>query len=249
MLKHCELCGKQSNDCKQSYLTVVKHVIYVPSKQVLFHDPVTQNITLQNGSKFSYTMIDSDFAFVCTQELTNHFFCSDTCATEMTRTPISFEITRQLGEVRFGDTLPYWNLAFRKELILEHKKYCDWCGSSYYSTGFNHASQITQRTVKESFYKNKANFPKHEISWIILSDTSNEKYYGYDYIYINEQVFTQKDFCSNECRYKYSRKNNSLIMFLNNLMNTLVGVISPDILELNKALSNPYLYKPRSIKF
>lgn len=271
MNKHCEFCGKESNNSLRRWITDPPYFIFLDSPHVKYHDSNEHYVVIENENqdyKIDYTVRISENKVVKVDNLTSHIFCSESCEDRFLEKHGSIFNEKNLKEVKalvnldsLGIFLP---LSFPIDQFEHNKKYCKSCKEEFpilsssfiireinkytkvknhYTTFFTESIDTKpKQDLKKMMDEERPNIDHHEI---LISDVNKNNprgyYHLYEYGYNIEENFS---FCSNECIFSFCEENNSICFFESNFEKGMKVIISPETKKINELLLSPYKFRP-----
>lgn len=252
MKKHCEWCGKESENAYYRFIGESENMFLLKSPLISRFDIQQSKITLRNGLEFPVTGQVSAEVAVSIADFVPHLFCTEGCEYAFMKA----------HELIFRDDMPQKTpmIQTRKEglycpLVVEVEKLkhdiatCDTCGHTFpnISKWFS-SSRIMETAIAEGTLSLR---PTGVIARYALafSDITSDHPSGHWYLMNIDSEHSRKVmFCSNECAYDYACENSSLIMFKNNILQGNLVCINPFTLRLNSVLHKVSPYEPQVIQ-
>lgn len=223
------------------------YIIKLSSPRVLFNDRDAHIITLDDYTRLAYDEITDLSAIKFQNVVTNHHVCSENCENYSIKQPLYTrdDYFDRVGVQYLGEMNVSWRCSLLPQALEKSEHTCDECGRMYLNTHWCSEYKIIHKIVQESYYGD----PRPKIMGDIfgLSDFNEQHKEGHIYSYKVGMPIENKQFCSNECRYKYSIKTNSIVVFPNILMNGCLTCITPDTKAVNNNLQNVYNLRPQKL--
>lgn len=246
---HCEYCGKNTDLSKQKFIAELIAIINLDILQFSKIDKTNNVIYLKDGKQLEYSFLtnkifnrNGSFA-VAIQKLNQHIICSEACENEFLSKYASLIMPWAFDKpiMSFNPEMEFAPVFV--EHLYHDGRTCKQCATKFKSSLLN-----KYQSFKISGHSKMAG--RHGVVPEVnsyfdaaISDISANHLSGNYFIYNINKAANDVEFCSNECAYKYSVKENSLILFLDTLNKASMHVIIPHMIEINRNLSNKYLYR------
>ncbi|MDD2230006.1 MAG: hypothetical protein PHY48_11395 [Candidatus Cloacimonetes bacterium] len=248
--KHCEICGVSVSKKEYRYFAKVELIIYLKSPHVVHIDERSKTVTISNGDKYSYHIIEDDEAYIISK-VSPHIVCSEKCAERFLEVE-STEIVTSLNNNNYpcynpALTQAFLPIMFHPENIEHCEDTCEYCGELYpsRSVDFLCIPLIDVATRKGVYPPKEEDLIQGYHS--LMSDTHPNKPGGTFYnikLDLNKGNWHKNKFCSNECAYEFCVENRTIAQTKSNMLKNHNVLITPFIKELNIQLKNRYLYRP-----
>ncbi|MCC5907029.1 MAG: hypothetical protein JJU13_12515 [Balneolaceae bacterium] len=251
-VKQCEWCGSGTVNFIYRFIIEPEYTLYLRSRMISYHDHQRQNVVLDDGREFEYSFLQPNDTAIQVTEAIPHIFCSESCVDNF------LEHHSVITNKSIHEKTPIY--SFKQEgyfvpLIVEprevsHREYiCSQCGIS-----FPNISKLFRAFLIKNVEEIPGNLndgPTYR-SDIILSDMSKENPNGTFYHLNFNQPMAPIDkmvkFCSNECSFDFSVRNNCMVMFKDNIMKGASAIISPFTKKINIGLRNRYTIRPHKLR-
>lgn len=251
--KHCEWCGKYSDNSFYRFIGEVENEFLLDSPLIANIDTINKLIVLKSGQTMSYLAMTSRTQAVTVVDFIPHIFCSEICEDAFVNDPRFLH--RQ--ELRFKTPviecrkLGIFNpLSVPIEHIQHQMDRCETCNKKFPNL---HKSFICHHIIESKILSGSMTIPppiEPSPNAIAFSDMNKKHPLGNWYYFVFDDVNskTRHLFCSNECAFKYSESNDSLIVFKNNTMLGNKTCINPWTVKINEGLGNSYLFRPQKVQ-
>lgn len=244
--KRCEYCGKESNNYLYGMVIIPTLKINLLHPEIIENDKKNQTIILKDNTRIDYSWQISNNVALAFSLVQPHVFCSDTCIYEFKN---YYKLKYMPDNQKLIENFEEMGL-FLPEVINPNNQYfihnskCLYCNSDFHngSKDFHIAKILKSTKISSDINSSPPNMPEFDIAH---SDLNKKNPNGYWYFYkCDFQNLISAQFCSNDCAYMYSKEHNSYIAFKNNFEGIHLGIIVPELIEINKALGNKYILRP-----
>jgi len=257
--KGCELCGKITHNYIYRFIAEQMNVIFLKNPKIRFNDKDQRVVILNDGSRLDYSFQLDNVHAINFKDLSLHIFCSVTCEDNyleeypvVYRRDISDDVL-MIDWQKQNQFVPSVFLAetFCPENMWEH---CDECSTKFPSTKAypyimkNKVSRITDHDVVSGSLGSKPSQVDNFDFSIgdVHKDTPNGTYYMYKH---DIQAYAEKQFCSQECTFKYCAGNNSVSILKNNFQKGSLTVTTPHTEKINEKLGNKFIHRPHILGY
>lgn len=251
-IKHCEWCGSGTSNFIYRFIFEPEYTLFLKSRMINIHDRQRQCVYLDDGREFEYSFLQPNDTAIYVTEALPHIFCSESCVDNYLEKHSIFtgnsihEKTAIHSLKQDGYFVP--GIVEPRE-VSHREDECTQCAKS-----FPNISKLFRAFLIKSIEEVRGNLndgPSHGAD-IIQSDISQENPNGTFYHLFFNQPMTPLDkkvtFCSNECSFDFSVKNNCMVMFKDNVMKGVSAIISPVTKKINEGLSNRYVFRPQRFR-
>ena len=247
--KHCEWCGELTHNYFYRFIIQPDYIIFLKSPLINFIDRQNQIVELNNGKIVDYSAIESPEIAASYSEIFPHIFCSENCEDSYVSTHTFIyrnDLEYEIAVLSFAENNIFSPRVIPIERIKHSNAICHHCNNEFpnYNKRFS-CVKIRSKKIKKANFGEKPDLQHYPI---VFSDMHSEKpegnYFLFD-IEMNKSSWEEKLFCSNECAFDYSQKQDKIILYKNNMLRGNFSIISPYTLKINEGLNNPYKYRPQ----
>ena len=208
---------------------------------------------MNNQQRVDYSVqTDIDHA-VNFKKLIPHIFCSEVCEDRFLNKysqHFSLSIHEKTYIMNYNTEKIFSPVSFPINAFDHKKKICKQCDNSfpYYHKYYYILEIIERKKLDGKLAYEQLNMedqiPKPNTHEIIVSDINKDNTVGHYYVYkigLNQEFI---NFCSNDCAFDYCKIKESVCITISNIEKGSTLSITPDLIDINKALRNIYKYKP-----
>lgn len=246
---HCEICGQETSKENMRLIGQISCIINLHSHQISRVNEIAQMIEFVDGSWKDYSFFVSDlnshkgkFA-LAVKKVTQHLICSEKCINTFLAGN-SRNLTSEILQntvIEIPDGKAFIPILVDKSHGQNQK--CEFCSGTFLS--MNGSKYKAGKISRYSMTEGKLGEKPRELEnyGICLSDITQDRPSGNNYLYKVEGGLADKILCTNECAYNYSVSNQSLVLCLDLINRGQIRAISPDTELINGNLDIPYKYK------
>ncbi|MBU4486585.1 MAG: hypothetical protein KKD38_06615 [Candidatus Delongbacteria bacterium] len=250
IIKYCEHCGEIASDPNFVLVGLMGDAILKRSNRILRTEG--KKVILNDGT-FMRLDFENDREYFSIANGHEHVFCSDICVDKLLKNNIPYVTDGILNEGINYTSIGYNFVAYNSKIsslgTIAHKsESCEVCGTTYPSINreWLELFRITRTIIKDGYY-NEDPFEKNGTQErLVVSGLSQDKIqFGPLYCYeMNPSNKVSHKFCSYDCAYYYTKKNNTVIMTTSIIEKSRKGLIVPHIEEVNAGLGRRPKHKP-----
>ncbi len=259
VIKHCEYCGEIVEVPFWSALFSTDYIIYLKNSEIERVDKENMIVYLRSGERFNYLFGSKkedilDMPFMAKI----HLLCSEKCEDNFvlrTRHFLSGDLYRKTPIFSFRENKMFHPSAAPIKNFSTILKKCYTCNLEYPEFD-DSAPKLWRRiwmcqeiiTATEVYgkYNERPNIDsKYQI---LVSGMSEKSPTGVCFCYEPGELHTQS-FCSVDCAYVYSVKNNCIVTYASVLDKDRYGAITPATEKINKDLMNLSPHRPSFIGY
>ena len=259
--KMCEICSSNSNSWFHRVVSDIDYQIHLENPQIEDIDRNNLVVTMEDGSHIDYN-VELEYGKLAVNLLgcSLHIFCSDDCEDKFLSKyapTMRNDVYREHPLVQWKDVFVPCILESKAVIREEDWEECDFCGEEHPNSRksqYDHIKKyISYETLERSTVAGVHGGSTSHIDLqkypICISDISQKSPNGTYYLYsIDRSSKETKLFCSKECVFHFSEREDSPITFLNYLEKNCLGITTRDTKKINNNLGNKYIYRFTKLK-
>jgi hypothetical protein len=254
--KHCELCGKKSDNSHYVFIVEIDYLIFTDSFLIQNHNLEDKSFIYNDTTKLHYdTQINGNIFASIKNTIIPHILCSEDCEDQLTKQKfyLTEEAQQRIGVYHCNNnemplSLPM--ILFPENVLYEENE-CIYCGKTFPNTNKQFSViELEETYVRKGELNNISLIPSFSMFLTDLSDKHPDgKIFNYKFKDSPKEAEEAKKvhLCSNECAYNYALENNCILYAPNIVMQGFMTMITPNTIQINIGLNNPYKYRPSKI--
>jgi hypothetical protein len=247
--KHCEWCGKESPNYFYRFIIEPDYIIFFNSPFVKSIDRVNQIVLLTSGEQVKYSVQVAPSMAVYYTEVLPHIFCSAKCEDDFIHRyglPYRDDLPEKTAVISFKKNGYYAPMVIGVDKLSYNSTVCDHCHDEFPNKNKKYTSiKIIGRKIQDATSNTNPDLRNYPVAF---SDMYEGKNHGKFYLFkidVNQNNWITNQFCSNECAFDYSIKNEVIVIYKNNILEGKISAITPYTKNINEGLDNPYRYRPQ----
>jgi len=266
IIKHCEYCGEIVRKPYWSLLLSMEYAICLQSDMIINIDKKEKIVYLNDGTHYDYLFQLDEYLLVHPFLAKIHLSCSEKCED-------NFFLIKKYSSIYSTDVLKgkkgplirfkgnkstpdtFKPVALKLKDFTTITKKCEICIQEY--PDFENIPHFERKWFSQKIIEkhkefvennNKPTFSTEKYSYI-LSGISDKSPSGDFYAYKASKERNFHNFCSNDCAFIYSVKEESLVTIVSVLDKDRIGIISPEAEQFNDNLQNASPHRPSFIGY
>ncbi len=249
--KYCEVCGLLVESPYYAFIISLSGLIFTKNSNVQEVDELNKKVYLKDGGSLNYSLSldENDDVLGIIHRSNEHLLCSEECENNYHNSQSKKKMTWSPELYKKTDSLDIKKICFYPLSLSGVKKdkdikKCEICGDNYPSLGRSWSElEIIDKKSINGKYNERPDLDLDYYS-LVLSGLSEKKEQGLLCAYKIKGNSTKRNFCSYDCAFFSSKKNNSFITVDSVLEKDRLGAIVPETEEFNADLENNIKHRP-----